>query len=159
MKFVLCIKNSVLNIKNALCIKTLSSLYFPPPDLIHGSSFRRLFRENKVPRIGDRFSTCPVLWGFLFVDPICKLHSLTHSVLKKIFIFIDLSVAALGLCCCTWVFSSCRARASHCGDFSCGAQAVGVRVHRRCTVVVAGGLSSCGTRALENRLRSCGALA
>ena len=83
MKFVLCIKNSVLNIKNALCIKTLSSLYFPLPDLIHGSSFRRLFRENKVPRTGDRFSTFPVLWGFLFVDPICKLHSLTHSVLKK----------------------------------------------------------------------------
>ena len=44
-------------------------------------------------------------------------------------------MAALGLCCCMWAFSSCRqqgllssytTRASHCGGFSsCGAWAVG----------------------------------
>ena len=43
--------------------------------------------------------------------------------------------------------------ASHCGGFSCcGAQALGVRA----SVVVACGLSSCGSRALERRLSSCG---
>ena len=50
----------------------------------------------------------------------------------------------------------CSARASHCGGFSCcGAQALGTRA----SVVVARGLSSCGSRALERRLRSCGARA
>ena len=70
-------------------------------------------------------------------------------------------MAALGLCCCAWTFSSCgkwwllccSARASHCGGFSCcGARALGVRA----SVVVAHGLSSCGSRALERRLSSCG---
>ena len=28
-------------------------------------------------------------------------------------------LAALGLCCCARPFSSCGARASHCGGFSC----------------------------------------
>ena len=41
----------------------------------------------------------------------------------------------------------------HCGGFSCcGAQALGSQV----SVVVAHGLSSCGSRALERRLSSCG---
>ena len=35
----------------------------------------------------------------------------------------------------------CGARASHCGGFCCGARALGVRA----SVVVAHGLSSCGT--------------
>ena len=57
-------------------------------------------------------------------------------------------MAALGL--------RCGARASHCGGFSCcGAQALGTRA----SVVVAHGLSSCGSRALERRLSSCGAQA
>ena len=48
----------------------------------------------------------------------------------------------------------CGARASHCGGFSCcGAQALGAWA----SVVVACGLSSCGSRALEHRLGSCGA--
>ena len=47
-------------------------------------------------------------------------------------------------------------RASHCGDFSrCGARVLGVRA----SVVVAHGLSSCGSRGLELRLSSCGAQA
>ena len=50
----------------------------------------------------------------------------------------------------------CGARASHCGGFSCcGALALGARA----SVVVAHGLSSCGSRALERRLSSCGARA
>ena len=67
----------------------------------------------------------------------------------------------LGLCCCAWAFSSCGewrplcvavcglliAVASHCGAWALGAQA---------SVVVARGLSSCDTRALERRLSSCG---
>ena len=47
-------------------------------------------------------------------------------------------------------------RASHCGGFSCyGAWTLGMRA----SVVVARGLSSCGSRALERRLNSCGARA
>ena len=46
-------------------------------------------------------------------------------------------------------------RASHCGGFSCGARALGARA----SVVVARGLSSCGSWALEHRLSSCGSRA
>ena len=46
--------------------------------------------------------------------------------------------------------------ASHCGGLSCcGAQARGARA----SAVVARGLSSCGSRALEHNLSSCGARA
>ena len=52
------------------------------------------------------------------------------------------------------LLSSCCVWASHCNGFSCyGAQAVGEWV----SVVVAHGLSSCSSRALEHRLKSCGA--
>ena len=64
-----------------------------------------------------------------------------------------LFLAELNLHCCAQAFSSCGARASHCGGFSCyGARALGVWA----SVVVARGLSSCGLRALESRLSSCG---
>ena len=59
-------------------------------------------------------------------------------------------VAASGgtLCCGAW--------ASHCSGFSCcRARALGMRA----SVVVACGLSSCGSRALELRLSNCGAQA
>ena len=47
----------------------------------------------------------------------------------------------------------CGVQASHCSGFSCcGARALGVRA----SVVVASGLNSCGLRALERRLSSCG---
>ena len=50
----------------------------------------------------------------------------------------------------------CGAWAPHCGSFSCcGAQALGVWA----SVVVARGLSSCGSQVLEQRLSSCGARA
>ena len=48
------------------------------------------------------------------------------------------------------------AQASHCRGFSCcGARTLGARV----SIVVACGLSSCGSQALERRLSSCGTLA
>ena len=56
-------------------------------------------------------------------------------------------MVVLGLRCGAW--------ASHCGGFSCGAQPLGVRA----SVVVARGLSSCGSWALERRLSTCGAQA
>ena len=47
----------------------------------------------------------------------------------------------------------CGAQASHCGGFfCCGAKVLGVWA----SVVVAHGLSSCGSQALELRLSSCG---
>ena len=72
--------------------------------------------------------------------------------LLLIYLFI-LSLAALGLCCCAWAFSSCGewgllfvavhglliVVASLCG----GAQALGAQA----SVVVACGLTSCGSRA------------
>ena len=52
------------------------------------------------------------------------------------------------LCCGVW--------ASHCdGLLCCGAWALGMQA----SVVVAHGLSSCGSRALERRLSNCGARA
>ena len=74
-------------------------------------------------------------------------------------------MAVLGLHCCAQAFSSCgerellfhcSAQASHCSVFfCCGAWALSVRA----SVVVARGLSSCGSRALEHRPSSCGARA
>ena len=50
----------------------------------------------------------------------------------------------------------CGAWASHCGGFfCCGARALGAQA----SVVVAHGLSSCGSRALEHKLSSCGSRA
>ena len=47
-------------------------------------------------------------------------------ILFFLILFAYLFLATLGLCCYAWVFSSCRARASHYGGCSCcGAQAVG----------------------------------
>ena len=70
-------------------------------------------------------------------------------------------MAALGLCCCVWAFSSFSERwllfiavrrlltavASRCRAWALGMQA---------SVAVAHGLSSYGSWALEHRLRSCG---
>ena len=53
----------------------------------------------------------------------------------------NLFLAALGLHCHTWAFSSCGEQASHCGGFSCRrAQALGVQA----SAVAAHGLSGCG---------------
>ena len=55
------------------------------------------------------------------------------------YVFIPLAV--LGLHCCAWALSSCSKRGFHHGGFSCGAQALGVRM-RECM-----GFSSCSKRA------------
>ena len=69
---------------------------------------------------------------------------------KFIFGCIGSSLLRVGATLC------CGARASHCGGFSCcRARALGAWA----SVVVAHGLSSCGSRALERRLSSCGAQA
>ena len=60
--------------------------------------------------------------------------------------FLELHRAGATLLCSAW--------ASRCGGFSCcGAWALGAWA----SVVVARGVSSCGSRALELRLSSCGA--
>ena len=68
-----------------------------------------------------------------------------------------LFLAVLGLRCCVVFFSSCDeqgllsnccAQASHCGDFCCGAWALGRM-----------GFSSCGSQALKHRLSRSGAWA
>ena len=62
----------------------------------------------------------------------------------------------LSLVAVSGVTLCCGARASHCGGFSCcGARALGARS----SVVVACGLSSCGSWAPERRLSSYGAQA
>ena len=71
---------------------------------------------------------------------------------SKFYLFIYLFFVVLGLRCCTRAFSSCGEQGLLFVVFSCcGAQALGVRA----SVVVAHGLSSCGSRALEHRLSSC----
>ena len=80
------------------------------------------------------------------------------------FYLLYLFLAALGFHCClglSLVAASraallCGGRASHCGGFSCyRAWALGQWV----SVVVTHGLNSYGLRALEHRLKSCGARA
>ena len=68
-------------------------------------------------------------------------------------ILINLFLTVLSLHCCVgfawgeWeLLSSCGVRASHCGGFSCEAQALGCL-----------GFSSCGPHAVEHRLSSCDA--
>ena len=77
-------------------------------------------------------------------------------------LFIYLFSAALGLRCCSWAFSSCSKQSllflSVRGPLI--TVAFPVAEHRlqgtRASVVVAHGLSRCGSRALERRLSSCG---
>ena len=54
---------------------------------------------------------------------------------------------------CAGATLGCGAKASHCGGFCCcGAWALGMQA----SVVVAHGLSSCSSQALERKLSSCG---
>ena len=80
-----------------------------------------------------------------------QLFCFFFSFLKKL-LSIYLFLAALGLHCCTWAFSSCgeqgllfiAVRGLLCGGVSCyGAQALGAQT----SVVAAHRLSSCGARA------------
>ena len=79
-----------------------------------------------------------------------------------ILFFIYFIFGCIGSSLCAWAFLSlrragatlrCGAQAFHCDGFSCcRARALGVWA----SVVVAHGLSSCGSQALERRLSSCG---
>ena len=95
---------------------------------------------------------------------ICKMNFIIgndfffNNVTFKKNKFIYLSLAALGLHCCSRAFSSCGERgatlrcsawASHCGGFSLF----------RCTGSRRASFSSCGSWALERRLSSCSARA
>ena len=84
---------------------------------------------------------------FFFKDLILFIFGFVGSLLlRKGFLWLRRAGATL----------CCGAPASHCGGFSCcEAWALDVRA----SVVVVPGLSSCGTRALERRLSSCGAWA
>ena len=69
--------------------------------------------------------------------------------------WVFIAVRVLSLVAVSRGYLRCCAWASHCSGFSCcGAWAVGSRA----SVVAARGLSSCGLRALESRLSSCGAV-
>ena len=95
---------------------------------------------------------------------LCLIFFLVLFVFLKIY-FIFLFLAALFLRCCAQAFSSCRGRrilsVAVCGllivrvSLCCGVRSLGTQA----SVVVALGLSSCGSRALEHRLSSCGARA
>ena len=97
--------------------------------------------------------------GFLIVKSIrsINLTSAEYAFLNLIFIFgcVGSSLLRVGfsLVAESGATLRCGAQASHCGGFSCGAWALGTRA----SVVVAHGLSSCGTRALGHRFSSCGA--
>ena len=121
-----------------------------------------VFRECGISTFGlfsqDCLSNVGILWFSITFRIICS-----GSVKNVMGIY--LFWTALGLRCCVWAFSicgervaalRCGARASYCGGFSCcRAWALGTWA----SVVVACGLSSCGLRALEYRLSSCGARA
>ena len=85
-----------------------------------------------------------------------------HYFSNCILFILLLCFVSLGLCCCMWVFSSCREQgllsscsvwASHCSGFSCETPALGAQA----SVVVKHGLSCCGLQALEHAgFSSCG---
>ena len=93
------------------------------------------------------------------VPPAVETQSLNHWTTREVprwytFFFL----AALGLRCCMQAFSLVAVSGGYsslrCAGFSCcGARALGTRA----SVVVVRGLSSCGSRALECMLSSCGA--
>ena len=67
--------------------------------------------------------------------------------------WVFIAARGLSLVAASGGYSSCSARASHCGGSSCfRAQTLSAWA----SVVVACGLSSCGSWALEHRLGSCG---
>ena len=82
--------------------------------------------------------------------------------LVNLFIFIYLFLAALDLHCCAWAFSSAASGGYSllpCAGFSLQWLLLLQSMGSRASVVVARGLSSCGSRALEHKLSSCGARA
>ena len=70
-------------------------------------------------------------WGRKDSDTTERLHVISYMYIYMILSLL-LSLAVLGLLCCTRAFSSCGTQASHCGDFSCEAQALGHQGFGRC---------------------------
>ena len=120
-------------------------------------------RRSPIPYVHDNAPSFICTAGFQncygTVTLVC--FSFFSFFKKKIYLFIYfwlhwVFVAARGLSLQLWQVGAalyCGAQPSHCDGFSCcGAWALGARA----SVVVACGLSSCGSRALERRLSSCG---
>ena len=85
---------------------------------------------------------------FFFFNTLCGV------LFFLIYLFFSLFLAALGLCCCTWAFSSCEGYSSlRCAGFLLWWLLLWSTGSRRA------GFSSCGSWALEHRLSSCGAMA
>ena len=95
-----------------------------------------------------------------------KIFFFFFDMYTLLYLFI---LATLSLCCCTWAFSSCRARGplSSCSAWAfivvasrCRAQASVVEALELSSCKLAGswalGLSSCSSRPLEHGLSSCG---
>ena len=106
----------------------------------------------------------PQAWAHESSTHTCKLPQSLFFVLINLFIlfiyfwlrWVFVAARGLSLVVASGGYSSLRARASRCGGFSCcRARALGAQA----SVVVASGLSSCGSQALERRLSSCGARA
>ena len=93
------------------------------------------------------------------INSIFKIYLFAYFNFLKKFIYFWLRWVFIAACGLSPVAASgatlcCGARASHSGGFFCyRAPALGTWA----SVVVARGLSSCGSRALERRLSSCGA--
>ena len=103
------------------------------------------------------------LWYVTRVNQCFCYHSffLKHFLFFKIYLFLFIFGCTGSLLLCVGFLQlqqvgatlHCGAWASHCGGFSCcGARALGAWA----SVVVARGLSSCGSRVLECMLSSCG---
>ena len=96
--------------------------------------------------------------GFLTIASPGKSQNVSLFYFLKFIYLINLFLSALGLRCCSRAFSSCGewgllfvvVRGLLIVVASLGAK------RRLYSVVVACGLSSCGSRALEGRLSSCG---
>ena len=99
--------------------------------------------------------------SLFFISLICKILFKNICLFVCLFIYFWLHWVLVAACRLSLVVANvatlhCGAWASHCSGFSCcRAWALGMRT----SVVVARGLSSCGSRALECRLSSCGAWA
>ena len=99
----------------------------PTPVLLPGKSHGRRSLVGYSP------------WGRKDSDTTERLYFISYMYIYMILSML-LSLAVLGLLCCTRAFSSCGTQAFHCGDFSCcDAQALGYRGFGRCG-------SRCGSR-------------
>ena len=105
----------------------------PPPTMPfcpHPSFWRNSLKQLRQQEGPSSVALRPGQWQCLCISTLLShLSSINwERLFKKCYLFLYLFLAALGLCGCTWAFSSggrqgllsnCGARASHCGGFSC----------------------------------------